>query len=682
MAGLTDSLRILILADGAQAEREFARVGAASRKSLGQAETSAQSYSRVLTRAGIAMTTFGVVALAGLAKAAQASEVQNRAELELQNSMQNTPELAGANAQAFYDQASALQQTTKYGDEATISMQAMLGTFHLTQAQILELTPVVQDYASKFGVDLVEASKQVGKAVAGNRGVLQRNGIVIDENAYAADHFTATLDALRENAGGFAEQEGQTLTGQLARLKNNMGDVVEVIGKGAADAFSKLATPVEKVSELMKGLNPQTAATIGGILTFGAAAITALGAVSLLTGVLIKLRTSWLLLSGLGPRLWAAIANLIVPTEALTVANYNLAASEMAVQAANPMAWAVAIAAAIPPATAGLAQIADKMGELTGLFRFSASLNPFGGLGEGIQAFNGSNVAERIGGMLRDVGGAAGAAEAAIDDLSSALDDFLGIAFDVEGAQRDLRASFDDVFATAVDGAASADDMAASLEGVVRSTADLVQAQVEHGASAEEMIATVELTKQRLLAARDAGIITAQEFRDYNHELQGILPVVSTETRTPGLEQATSDTVRYKDRVYTIPRNWATTFQANTGSAITSVQALIDKIHQLNSTSTGSIAARIGQITAGVQASGRAEGGPVSAGELYVVGERGPELFVPGASGSIIPNGESKSMAAKSGGVVVNINAPVYGVDDLESKLAMSARKYNLARGA
>ena len=39
MAGLTDSLRILILADGAQAEREFARVGAASRKSLGQAET-------------------------------------------------------------------------------------------------------------------------------------------------------------------------------------------------------------------------------------------------------------------------------------------------------------------------------------------------------------------------------------------------------------------------------------------------------------------------------------------------------------------------------------------------------------------------------------------------------------------------------------------------------------------
>jgi hypothetical protein len=37
--------------------------------------------------------------------------------------------------------------------------------------------------------------------------------------------------------------------------------------------------------------------------------------------------------------------------------------------------------------------------------------------------------------------------------------------------------------------------------------------------------------------------------------------------------------------------------------------------------------------------SARATGGPVNAGQPYLVGERGPELFVPGASGSIVPNG-------------------------------------------
>ena len=46
----------------------------------------------------------------------------------------------------------------------------------------------------------------------------------------------------------------------------------------------------------------------------------------------------------------------------------------------------------------------------------------------------------------------------------------------------------------------------------------------------------------------------------------------------------------------------------------------------------------------------KASGGPVSAGTSYVVGEKGPELFVPNTSGSIVPNG------AGSVTVVNNIN--------------------------
>lgn len=46
--------------------------------------------------------------------------------------------------------------------------------------------------------------------------------------------------------------------------------------------------------------------------------------------------------------------------------------------------------------------------------------------------------------------------------------------------------------------------------------------------------------------------------------------------------------------------------------------------------------------SSGLSISGaRAAGGPVSGGSAYLVGEKGPELFVPTASGSIIPNGGS-----------------------------------------
>ena len=52
-----------------------------------------------------------------------------------------------------------------------------------------------------------------------------------------------------------------------------------------------------------------------------------------------------------------------------------------------------------------------------------------------------------------------------------------------------------------------------------------------------------------------------------------------------------------------------------------------------------------------------AAGGPVSAGSPYVVGEKGPELFVPHASGTIVPNNKmGSSGGGGSGGVTVNYN--------------------------
>ena len=63
---------------------------------------------------------------------------------------------------------------------------------------------------------------------------------------------------------------------------------------------------------------------------------------------------------------------------------------------------------------------------------------------------------------------------------------------------------------------------------------------------------------------------------------------------------------------------------------------------------TQPLAGAIGNFFAGF----RAEGGPVGAGNSYVVGEKGPELFVPGSSGSIVPNGAMGGGGNKSGASV------------------------------
>ena len=77
-----------------------------------------------------------------------------------------------------------------------------------------------------------------------------------------------------------------------------------------------------------------------------------------------------------------------------------------------------------------------------------------------------------------------------------------------------------------------------------------------------------------------------------------------------------------------------------------------------------------GGLFGGLFGGGRAYGGPVSGGTTYLVGERGPELFTPNVSGSIIPN---------PGGVTVNSTLNVSaGVSRVEFESAIDARDANL----
>jgi len=60
---------------------------------------------------------------------------------------------------------------------------------------------------------------------------------------------------------------------------------------------------------------------------------------------------------------------------------------------------------------------------------------------------------------------------------------------------------------------------------------------------------------------------------------------------------------------------------------------------------------------------GLAEGGPVRKGNPYIVGEEGPELFVPNSSGSILPNGQTTQSISQTGEGDVNVNFNITTVD-------------------
>jgi hypothetical protein len=75
----------------------------------------------------------------------------------------------------------------------------------------------------------------------------------------------------------------------------------------------------------------------------------------------------------------------------------------------------------------------------------------------------------------------------------------------------------------------------------------------------------------------------------------------------------------------------------------------------------------------------RAKGGPVSAGQPYLVGEQGPELVVPSGNGTVIPAGKTASMMGGGmggGGMTINITT---GADP--QAVVAAIKKYERSNG-
>lgn len=79
---------------------------------------------------------------------------------------------------------------------------------------------------------------------------------------------------------------------------------------------------------------------------------------------------------------------------------------------------------------------------------------------------------------------------------------------------------------------------------------------------------------------------------------------------------------------------------------------------------SGNLGGALGNFIGGIFGGARAMGGPVMGGSAYLVGEQGPELFVPRTSGSIVPN---------AGSITINNSFTVANTSDRRSQQQIAA---------
>lgn len=177
-----------------------------------------------ITAATAAVLKFGIDSVKAYA---DAETQQNK----LAFAFKKFPALADTNQKALQKLNTELQNKTRFEDDAMAGAQATLAQYKLTGQQIIQLTPLLADYAQKTGKDLPTAASDLGKAMLGQGRGLKAIGVNFKDTGSLAGNFTELVGALQDKVGGLAEQAGGTAAGKLAIFQNKFGDLQETVGQ-------------------------------------------------------------------------------------------------------------------------------------------------------------------------------------------------------------------------------------------------------------------------------------------------------------------------------------------------------------------------------------------------------------------------------------------------------------------
>lgn len=174
-----------------------------------------------------AMALFNSLVSDGVA----AAQVQEDAINNLNSALARTGKFSAETSTDLQGFASALQQNSKFGDEAILTNMALIQSLGGLETEGLKgATQATLDMAAALNIDLKAAATLVGKAAAGEVSSFTRYGVAIEKGTTKAETFANTLEALNSKFGGAAAAQVKTYSGSVQQLSNTYGDFTEEIG--------------------------------------------------------------------------------------------------------------------------------------------------------------------------------------------------------------------------------------------------------------------------------------------------------------------------------------------------------------------------------------------------------------------------------------------------------------------
>jgi len=601
---------------------------------------------------------------------------------------------------------------------------------------------VAMDVAAGTGRDLDSVSAALARGFSGQTTALQRLGVGLDAALLKSKDMDAITAALSEKFGGQAAAAADTYQGRLNRVSIAAGEAQEAIGYALLNAVDDLSESVGGTGGVVQNIIDLGDA-IAGVITFtsnavqpvtrlaaGLGLVDASGKSLIDTMVDLGAKFGWLI-PGVGN-----IVNLLstaslrgqAMAESQKQLRGTLSGTVGAAQAAGD-----AIGSELVPETYDAADAADKAAKsylslwesIWNTRRAAADLANTSGtvtsaLAEGartggVQGYWQSLQVEygKTSEKLRGVGSSS---RSTAESLTELRDKFAETFSDT--MRERITTLTDTLKQNLEDAQQKARDFASNMQGTILQGfgigAAYESALNEEGklnadawvAGVDSIVAKWQWFGNVLQAVRGPGNDPArQALAEYlSKEGADKGAVMGQALIDNGLVQTMADKMQLvRDQAAVVANNMVPEyltagvssaqatydgFKAAAGKGGPVYEALMDLMDNLASSMKRSTTITVTTINRTINevigsfgyGGGRAVGGPVSANTAYTVGERGPELFIPNVSGTIIPN-EDLSRSRGGNSYTINVNTGVGDPRQIGQQVIEYIKRFEAANG-
>lgn len=195
---------------------------------LVQADKKASSFIGGISKGFAAVTAIiaGIVVVVN--KLTKEFEKAEKTSELLSNSLRRTGQIDAFGA--LTQQAETLMKSTLFDDEQTKNAQRRLIDLGISANDAIRLIPAAMDLASSRGISLEQSADILARSARGLGINFRQAGFTMDEVNAKGGGLEGTLKMVEERFGGTAKAAGQTFSGQLQILKNQLGEVAENLG--------------------------------------------------------------------------------------------------------------------------------------------------------------------------------------------------------------------------------------------------------------------------------------------------------------------------------------------------------------------------------------------------------------------------------------------------------------------